>query len=132
MEPTAIGSHTPSTLLRAFERPEYAEQFIRGNVRFGRLDSYRQIKDCRRDEKEGDASLRWSLENPVYCQRSSMNPRYILCTSHPDIDKNSIEKFGAYVVRIQNPKALFGANRIHLAATSVSSGYPQCGRACRL
>jgi hypothetical protein len=71
----------PKTLLRTFETEDHAWSFVRGKVRFGLLAGYRRVEDSRRDETEGSVCLAWKLTNPVYCDRSSGNGYYILCTS---------------------------------------------------
>jgi hypothetical protein len=96
----------PDALVRAFDRHHYAAQFIQGTLRLGRLDSYRRLPDCRRDETEGRVSLQWNLANPVYCDRLCGNEHYLLCTSHPDVDRQVITKFGRHIVRIADPKLL--------------------------
>lgn len=102
-------SALPSTLLRAFEKEEYARQFIKGHLRFGLLEYYRRVEDCRQDRTEGKASLtlaggpdHWS----AYYSLSSPNPHYIICFSHPAVCTCTISKFGKFVVCINNPAKL--------------------------
>ena len=100
----------PNTLLRFFTQEEYVRQFIAGQLRFGLLDYYRRIEGPRRDEKEGLVSGVWgeieSAQNICY-RGQSMNPFYILCASHPDVELPMMtKKFGAFVVRISDPIAL--------------------------
>lgn len=100
----------PNTLLRFFGQKEYALQFIAGQIRFGLLDYYRRIEGSRRDEKEGLVSGIWGEEESdknIRYRGRSMNPFYILCTSHPDVQMPMMTKnFGAFVVRISDPPAL--------------------------
>ncbi len=80
-------SALPSTLLRAFDEREYAQQFIEGRLRFGLLEHYKRSEDCRQDRTEGRASLTLvggSHRRPVYYSLSSPNPHYyIICTIAP-------------------------------------------------
>lgn len=100
----------PNTLLRFFTKKDYALQFIEGQLRFGLLDFYRHIEGSRRDEQEGLVSGVWGEEESdqnIRYRGRSMNPFYILCTSHPDVDVPMMtKKFGAFVVRIGDPLAL--------------------------
>lgn len=106
----------PNTLLRFFTQEEYALQFIAGQIRFGLLDYYRRIEGSRRDEKEGLVSGVWGEEESdqnIRYRRWSMNPFYILCTSHPDVEVPMMtKKFGAFVVRISDPPALLERIRL--------------------
>ena len=117
----------PSNLLRFFDKDEYARGFLEGQIRFGLLDRYRTIEGSRRDEKEGQVSFYWNRKAPqitidkstaqvvgqsesdqnIHYSGCSLNPYYILCTSHPEASIPSLtQKFGRFVVRIQDPLAL--------------------------
>jgi len=98
----------PSPLLRFLAKEEYAQSLIAGEVRFGRLEYYKTIEDSRRDEAEGTAAFDWSASNPVHYQGVSLNSHFILCTSHPEVDRAVlIKRFTApYIVRINDPLAL--------------------------
>ena len=100
----------PNSLLRFIEQKEYALQFIAGQIRFGLLDYYRSIEDSRRDDKEGLVSGVWGQEESdqnIRYRGRSMNPYYILCTAHPNVDVPMMTaKFGAFIVCINNPLAL--------------------------
>jgi hypothetical protein len=101
------GTTVPNVLLRAFEKEEYAQGFIRGAVRLGLLTGYRAAEARRKDETEGIVRIAWRLEYPVYCERPSMNGYYILCTSHPETDRDVLtSRFGPYFVRIDDPMEL--------------------------
>src|SRR5437867_2261059 len=110
----ASNSHkTPPLLLRAFKERDHARSFIEGHIRFGLLEGYRTIEGLRRDETEGKMSVCWNLPNPVHCDRSSMNPHYILCTSHPEANRSLlIERFGPHIVRINDPITLLKRIRV--------------------
>ncbi len=98
----------PNTLFRFFEKEDYAESFIAGKVRFGRLDYYKTIEGSRRDEAEGSAAFDWSTSQPIHYEGTSLNSHFILCTTHPEADKAVlIARFKSpYIVRINNPIAL--------------------------
>jgi hypothetical protein len=111
-QPICTVSAVPKALLRTFEREEYARQFLMGNIRFGLLQHYREMEDARADETEGRASIRWDLEtdnptlhNAMYTG-TSLNPYYILCTSHPGACGKQLAKFGSFVVEINQPLKL--------------------------
>jgi hypothetical protein len=97
----------PNGLLRAFKEKEYALAFIGGAARVGLLTGYRAAEAARKDETEGIVRGAWKLENSVYCERSSINNYYILSTAHPETDRHVLtERFGPYVVRIDDPLEL--------------------------
>lgn len=117
----------PDRLLRFIEKEEYADQFISGQIRFGLLDYYKKIEGARQDEKEGQVSFFWDLKAPtviidsntrqiighaesnqnISYRGSSINPYYIVSTSHPDVNKQLLaKKFGYFIVRINDPQAL--------------------------
>jgi hypothetical protein len=102
----------PSVLLRTFHGEEHARRFIGGEMRFGLLQHYRAIEGSRQDETEGEASIRWNLEdeNPnlhnVTYSGSSLNLYYVLCTSHPTVCRCQHAKFGLFTVRINEPLTL--------------------------
>lgn len=98
---------TPKALLRAFAREQYARDFIAGGVRVGLLPAYRSIEGSRRDDSEGSVRVVWDLDNPVFCDRTSMNSYYILATSDSAVDIAVLrERFGPSVVRINDPLEL--------------------------
>jgi len=117
----------PPFLLRFFENEEYARQFLKGELRFGLLSYYRKIEGVRRDEKEGEASFFWNKCAPkitidlksneiinrgesgqnIRYAGSSINQRYILCTSHPEADTDKLkQEIGPFIVRIKQPLVL--------------------------
>lgn len=120
-------SNVPNTLLRFYKREEYARSFIGGEIRFGYLDHYKSIEGSRKDPKEGQVSFEWAQKatqiildkksGQVVAQAESdqnirysgisLNPHFILCTSHPEADKRILEKkFGQFIIRINDPTAL--------------------------
>jgi hypothetical protein len=98
----------PNTLLRFFEKQDYAESFIAGQARFGRLDYYKTIEDSRRDEAEGTAAFDWSSNNPVHYEGVSLNGHLVLCTTHPEVDRSVLigRWKSPYIVQINDPMAL--------------------------
>ncbi|MGA2965571.1 MAG: hypothetical protein ABSD64_05115 [Terriglobales bacterium] len=105
-------SAVPAVLLRTFEKEDYARQFLAGNIRFGLLQHYQEIEDCRGDETEGRASIQWDLESEnsnlhnVTYTGTSLNLYYVLCTSHSGVCKKHLAKFGSFVVEINQPLKL--------------------------
>lgn len=117
----------PSNLIRFFEEEKYAHSFLKGKIRFGLLDSYKKREDSRRDKKEGETSIYWNQKAPqviidkktgkiigecesnqnIQCSVFSLNPYYLLCTSHPEVDIDLLKKkYGHFIVRINDPLKL--------------------------
>jgi hypothetical protein len=115
----------PDTLLRFFDKEDYARSFLGGKIRFGLLDHYRAIEGSRRDDTEGRESFEWNRKAPqvfiangevvgrgvsdqnIQYSGSSLNPYFILSASHPQSDLQALaRKFGRYIVRIDNPQEL--------------------------
>src|SRR5437016_5329372 len=113
----------PNNLLRRLGKEEYALSFLEGKIHFGLLDCYRTIEDSRRDSDEGRASFYWDVKAPelifdrasgeeigrresdqnIHFSGTSINRYYVLCTSDPEARGPTIEKFGPFVVRINDP-----------------------------
>ena len=119
----------PGSLLRFFEKEKYAHDFIAGQLRFGLLEYYRTIEDQREDGGEGRVSFEWNQKAPevtvdrrtmqivghaqsdqnIHFSGCSLNPYYILCTSHPDVNRSALaNKYGRFVVCINGPQNLLG------------------------
>jgi hypothetical protein len=113
----------PDTLLRTFEKEEYARAFIGGAIRFGLLAGYRAAEESRQDATEGLVRVVWRLQSPIYCERSSMNNYYILCTSHPETERQVLtDRFGGYIVQINDPIELRRRIGVAWEANSLASG----------
>ncbi|MBI3353053.1 MAG: hypothetical protein HY036_10810 [Nitrospirae bacterium] len=119
----------PAFLYRAFDKEEYAFQFINnGRFRLGSLENFRKIKDeNRQDESEGESRIYIKGELPVFSFNKQeappvnltdigtvpgffhswgkwMNPTYLFCTCGPNVDLNIIrKKYGIYIVKINAP-----------------------------
>jgi hypothetical protein len=117
----------PKSLLRFFDREQYALNFLDGEIRFGLLEYYRKIEGSRGDDKEGLVDLYWNCRAPqliidkksrqvvartqsdqnIHYSGSSLNRYYILSTSHCEASVGHlVKKFGRFVVRINDPLAL--------------------------
>jgi hypothetical protein len=97
----------PSSLLRFFEKEEFADQFVTGAIRFSILEYYRGIEDLRRDDTEGQSSVYFRAPQPIHSTVSSLNRYYAFCTSHPETNITSLaQKYGRFVVRIDSPLVL--------------------------
>jgi len=113
----------PNTFLRFLEKEDHAESFIAGKVRFGRLDYYKTMEDSRRDETEGTAAFDWSTGSPIHYEGVSLNSHFLLCTAHPESDRSVlVERFGSYIVRINDPIALLKRINAVWRADSRASG----------
>jgi hypothetical protein len=110
-KPILTISAVPPVLVRTFKEKDHAREFLAGNIRFGLLQYYREMEDCRKDETEGRASIQWNLgaENPelhnVTYTGTSLEPYYVLCTSDPERKSTSAD-FGAFRIRINEPLRL--------------------------
>jgi hypothetical protein len=125
----------PGQLIRFFKREDHALQFIAGQIRFGLLTHYRTVEGTRQDRLEGAVSHYWTKKAPQMnfdgatgelisvvesnqniCYRgSSLNPYFILSTSHPESNRNTLaERFGRFAVWINDPIALRDRMRAEL------------------
>lgn len=123
-----IGSF-PSPLYRAFDKEEYVRSFIeQGVVRMLPLQHYCEIEDSKRkdrdegegrvvihmnrpvltlDQKSGKTLSKTNEFGPVFFGTGSINPRYILCFSGPQVDvKHLASQYGGYVVCLSQPNKL--------------------------
>lgn len=124
----------PGILLRFFREREHAHQFIAGQIRFGLLTYYRRVEGARQDDEEGRVSFYWNVKAPqitfdlktglaishresdqnIHYTGSSLNPRFILSTCHPNADKEALaKKLGQFVVRINDPLLLLQRIKAH-------------------
>ncbi len=95
-----IGEY-PDTLFRAFDRIDYAQQFLKGFVRFGTVMGYRKIEDKnRRDATEGVGHFTTKGINTKIQFYS--NVFYALCC-HRDLSSALETNHGKYIVEIANP-----------------------------
>jgi hypothetical protein len=117
----------PSHLLKFYEKEEYALSFIKGEMRFGNLAYYKGIEGTRRDSTEGSVSFFWNQKAPqinidrrtgqyisrvkseqnIHYSGCSMNPHFILATTHPEANRQMLEeRFGKFIVQINEPMIL--------------------------
>lgn len=116
----------PNLLFKSFEKVEYAESFIAGNVRFSTLKYFREIEDVRRrDKTEGvgqaqvdgemlivDLDMKTISSQPgveSLIVATNLSEHFICCFSvcEPDHFNDLPRKFGRYCVRVNSPAALF-------------------------
>lgn len=119
----------PQALFKFFPKKDYADQFLAGAVRFGSLAYYATIEDDDRQDAgegkgafaapaesvttvhlDGDGEVIGATKAPgdMNHQIDLGNPTYIVCCTDPegsDMDRLK-EKFGPYVVRIDDPVRL--------------------------
>ncbi|MFH1935420.1 MAG: hypothetical protein ABIN18_28095 [Pseudomonadota bacterium] len=135
----------PNSLIRCLEKEEYAHSFLKGEIRFGLLDYYKKIEDSRQDKKEGEVSFYWNQKAPqliidkktgeiigksesnknIHCIGSSLNPYYILCTSHPEADIDILKKkYGQVILLINDPLKLL--ERIKIAWSNHPLAFNGC------
>ena len=130
----------PSRLLRAWDKREFYERFLRaGDLRLRRLPFYKDIEDKKRvDAAEGLAQLkvpgfptRITIDpktlRPVgrsdelghyNWELQITNPVYILCLSGPTVDPTHLRGFGDYIVEIFAPKPF--CERVNACALNVA------------
>ena len=94
----------PEILFRAFDRRDYAQQFLDGNIRFGAVLGYQEIEDKgRRDKTEGIGH--YTTKGVATKIQVCSNVFYALCC-HRDL-KSALEiGHGKYIVEIENPLQL--------------------------
>ena len=89
---------------RCFPRKEYADQFIRGEIRFGVIDYYKNIEDdIRRDKTEGESHFIVGVRSGHSFFAS--NSIYILCF-HRTLQSAKESGFGPFIVEINNVRQL--------------------------
>jgi hypothetical protein len=122
-----VSDELPSSFIRAFD-PEHAESFItQGRIRLNGIKKFRTSGDQRQDSTEGESyvqvpgnvpmvsvntltgEMKDAGSTPGHFHRRSefMNPVFLLCASHPNIDTERLSTvFGRSLVEIQRPSAL--------------------------
>jgi len=91
-------------LLRAFTQPGYLTEFLGGAVRLTQVSEYRDM-ECpnRLDRDEGEArhTVLGVEDTPVHYGGAWHNPIYVLCFSHPDVDRaHLVEQYGRHVIQL--------------------------------
>jgi len=127
-----ISESFPSPLYKAFTQEQHAYDFLeQGNLILQPLKYFRNIEDInRKDKDEGKGKAEIIMKRPVlqidkytgqllsskpepgpvYFVTSTPNPCYIISFSGPQVDLNYlIEKYGQYVLRINEPNKLVKA-----------------------
>lgn len=127
-------------LMRVFKEKEYAEEFMKGNIRFGKLKSYKDSECIRKDQNEsaignfhpleydisfGDFNLSKHMIGTMKMHKETLNDDYICCFSAMKADKENniyimpdrerLEKFGGYIVFIH--KAIEFRDRLRKSLT---------------
>ena len=93
-----------SVLYRAFEKKEYAEQFIGGKIRFGCIYKYKNIENLKlQDKTEGEAHI--AVDGSDHHSMHASTHTYIYCF-HRSIEAAKEAGFGQYIVKLQNPSSL--------------------------
>lgn len=98
-----IGEY-PGTLFRAFDKLEYAQQFLDGYLRFGTVLGYNEIEDeGRRDITEGVGHIHH--EGSETKVKFSSNVFYAMCC-HLTLEAALETEHGKYIVEIFEPLRL--------------------------
>jgi hypothetical protein len=123
-----IGSF-PHALYKGCDKEEYANLFLeRGSFIMRPLSFFHEIEDTQRkdkgegegrvvihmnrpvltlDQKSGKTLSKTNEFGPVFFGTDSINPRYILCFSGPQVDvKHLASQYGGYVVCLSQPDKL--------------------------
>jgi hypothetical protein len=113
-----------SHLFKAFNQLKYAEDFLNKGVMrfakpeyFGSLDEdslnqkklLEQISNPRFDDLDGVGIHR--MGTGAICTVISANPTYIYSSSRADVDPAHLRTFGAFIVKISDPRRLVSAVR---------------------
>jgi len=119
----------PKFCYRAFDREEYAKQFIENGIfRLNCLRYCKNMEGKRRDPTEGRAhtlepdilsvgyvSTKNPAEETIWTKEEGLqeyhpelnNPIFCFCTSLPDVNLDHMKNnFGRYIVKINNPREL--------------------------
>lgn len=87
-----------------FEKLDYAEQFLNGEVRFSNINTFTTIPDIKRlDKDEGRGSFIYNNIN--HHSSFASNSVFIYCF-HRTLSAAKNSKFGKYIIEINNPKEL--------------------------
>lgn len=127
----------PYPLYRAFDKEEYAQRFVEhGILQLRPLPCYQRIEDINRkdkdetegrlvinrdrpvltlDKKSGKILSHKNEFGPVYYGTSSINLRYILCFSGPQVNVRYLAcQYGKYIVCLNQPMKLVDDIVAHL------------------
>ncbi len=118
----------PKILYRFFKKKKYRDQFIRGLIRFGSLDTYKEIEDQRRDLDEGVPKGKYTTNKLMFLKINNVtgkvvdkgyksgdinisgyspNSFYIVSMSDDKADLEFLsKKFGKYAVKINDIEKL--------------------------
>lgn len=118
----------PETLFRSFSRKEHADAFLSGEILVRRNSYYRTVEcKSRQDGDEGEGyylkrglamtalvspqaevETEWRREHRLIKRHVSFgNAVFLLCCSNADVSLDFLrKKFGAYLVRLDDPRAL--------------------------
>ncbi|EOW9232497.1 hypothetical protein ACOA57_003731 [Vibrio cholerae] len=93
----------PNVVYRAFDKREYAEDFVAGRVRFANCNNYKKIQDSRRDVTEGIGCylLGEKQQTISFCSNSI----FIQCF-HRTIESARLANHGNYIIELRNPSHL--------------------------
>jgi hypothetical protein len=90
----------PNVLYRAFDKLEFAQQFLQGKLRFGNVTSYRRIEGARQDKTEGTGY--YTFDEVSKKSQFCSNSIYALCC-HRTLEAATSTGHGKYIVEITNP-----------------------------
>ncbi len=95
---------SPHYLRKLFEKEDHADNFLMGNIIVRRLEVFRTIEGKRRDETENREHSKYKLSDGIIdCQRTYINPVYILCLLGPECDLDKCHgTFGLHTVLIED------------------------------
>lgn len=115
---------SPQVLYRHFENEKYADEFMNGNdIRLGHYRSYSSPDDQTRSnpyEGKFQGHIEYN-DRMTYTSLSGLYPIYCLCFFKPTADKTYREKYGKYVVAINDPNQLHERINKHLNKTPSSN-----------
>ncbi|EGQ9522635.1 hypothetical protein [Vibrio vulnificus] len=90
----------PDVVYRAFDKREYAEAFIAGNVRFANCNNYLDITDSRRDVTEGTGL--YLKDDRLTTIRFCSNSIFIQ-SFHRTFESARNAGHGRYIIELHNP-----------------------------
>ena len=111
----------PDVVYRAFDKREYAEAFVAGNVRFANCNNYLNISDSRRDVTEGTGLyLKDDRSTTIrFCSNS-----IFIQSFHRTIESARDAGHGRYIIELHNPFNLAAAitKKLHNSSFKVFGG----------
>ncbi|MFH0977257.1 MAG: hypothetical protein V1874_15870 [Spirochaetota bacterium] len=95
---------SPPVLIKFFDCENHADNFLKGNIIIRKIEVFKTVENKRRDETENIEHSKYEMSDGILdCERTFINPVYILCLSGPDCNlSRCYDNFGTYTVLIND------------------------------